>query len=238
MKAQTSIRARTRGLAARFPAQHQLHEKWWLQKGRRTPLLTEWNLERRTLFVHVPKCAGSSVYKALDMPFPKIGAHIPIAAYRQQLGPMFPMFESFSFARNPWDRFVSAFHYIAFHGELEDERKVALYLFGDNPDFGKFISRFAQDDRFARLVMTFQHFRPQAHFLFSANGTVRTANIFKIEDGLDQLENLGLIDAGSADPVRERASDRGDYRTYFDQSGRRAIERHYACDIEQLDYQF
>jgi hypothetical protein len=68
------------------------------------------------VFIHIPKCAGSSIHRALgvlhaqrSLPVgkPKYHKHAKAATVREVLGPAWNECFKFAFIRNPWDLMVS-----------------------------------------------------------------------------------------------------------------------------------
>jgi hypothetical protein len=68
----------------------------------------------RTIFVHVPKCAGSSIESTLAKMcgMEKPGGHTTAMAYRRAFPREFASYFKFTVVRDPLDRFLSAFHYL------------------------------------------------------------------------------------------------------------------------------
>ena len=54
------------------------HAFWWRVAARRRQVLTDWSRQHNTLFIHVPKAAGLSVYEALGMERPVSYTHLTL----------------------------------------------------------------------------------------------------------------------------------------------------------------
>ena len=65
--------------------------------------------EYRAIHVHIPKCAGQSIEAAFGR---RIGQHYHKKKFISMFGAKkWNNFFKFAFIRNPWDRFVSLYHY-------------------------------------------------------------------------------------------------------------------------------
>ncbi|MBV8978583.1 MAG: sulfotransferase family 2 domain-containing protein [Alphaproteobacteria bacterium] len=143
-----------------------------------------WIESRRLLFVHNPKCAGTSVHKALMTQFPDAKAlwgrryesgrdairdlaHMTVAEARAELG-LTEAFRSFGFVRDPYARFVSSYRHLK-HWNRDLERLTPEELAFD-----------LLDEERIRFDWKFIHFAPQYRFFYE--GPVRTAEIYKVED--------------------------------------------------------
>jgi len=227
-----------RAVLSQLPFQHRIHDLWWSWKAKKKEILTSWNRETGVVFIHTPKCAGTSVYKTLKMQQPEIGSHIPIKAYYAADAELAPRLNSFTFVRNPWDRFVSAFHYLAFHAEGSGDRSFAAANFGDEPNFAEFTNRFLSDRKYRCAVLSHPHFRPQVHYVFTADWKHKPKYVFRIEDGLEQLseitEGLGMELTVESTNFSQRAG----YRDYFTEDQADGIGKVYRKDVDMLGYAF
>jgi len=227
-----------RSLLSQLPYQHRLHDFWWSRKAQKQEILTQWNRDTKVVFIHTPKCAGTSVYKTLQMPRPEAGTHIPIQAYYSADPKLAPDLESFTFVRNPWDRFVSAFHYLAFHAEGAGDQSFAKAYFGDEPNFSDFVNRFLSERSYRNTVMSHPHFRPQVHYVFSADWRRKPKYIFRIEDGMGQLDAITKL-LGIALAVESvNRSERAEYRDYFTDEQAQGLGKVYRQDVDRLQYEF
>ena len=100
------------------------------------------------VFIHIPKCAGTSIHVALktlhdrlSLPLDerKYHKHSKASEVRKILGPAWDKAFTFSFVRNPWDLMVSSYHWWLNHAAdfpslAEHVSKVKAL-----PDFAAFI---------------------------------------------------------------------------------------------------
>lgn len=227
-----------RDLVSQLPKQHAIHDFWWSRKAKKSSRLTDWNLEKNLAFIHIPKCAGTSVYRGMNMPEHPLGTHVPIIGYESSSPDKFKQITTFAFSRNPWDRFVSAFHYLAFKADLEGAKQFSLTHFGTEPDFGLFLDRFCASNWLQNAVMAHPHFRPQSHYACSADGRLNPSHMFRIEDGIEQLSALCETFDVPFKAARENLSARADYQEYYTPKTRDKIGQIYARDVALSQYVF
>ena len=103
------------------------HNLWWDRVSRQRSPWTNWSRENRVVFIHVPKNAGTSIYEAFDMDIPD-NTHCPVTGYLASDGDRFFDSFSFGFVRNPWDRMVSAFHYLKHKPISDDDKRWAAQM--------------------------------------------------------------------------------------------------------------
>ena len=74
----------------------------------------------RYVFIHIPKCAGTSIHRALGALHERLSLPIDEKRYhkhtkaidvRRILGPIWDNSFKFSIVRNPWDLMVSSYHW-------------------------------------------------------------------------------------------------------------------------------
>ena len=63
--------------------------------------------DKKCIFVHIPKCAGSSINQELNLKSLGFSGHAPASCHSEFLSDYF----SFTFVRNPYDRVASAYKY-------------------------------------------------------------------------------------------------------------------------------
>lgn len=66
--------------------------------------------KKKCIFIHIPKCAGTSVRKALGASS-ATRDHIDAKIYLKANPTRFGRYYKFTFVRNPWDRLVSVYEY-------------------------------------------------------------------------------------------------------------------------------
>lgn len=119
--------------------------------------------EKKVIFVHVPKVAGTSLGEAM-FGTGRTG-HFEWNLYRAESPEAFDSYFKFGFVREPVSRFLSAYNYLLEGGKSVSDLKAGedIRAYGEVTDF---LRDGLLRDRWTRWV----HFRPQANFLCDASG--------------------------------------------------------------------
>jgi Sulfotransferase family len=185
------------------------------------------------LFVHIPKCGGTSVEN-------QIGAfhgHRSAVYFRAADPRLFAAAWKFSIVRNPYDRLVSGFHYLKHHTRSERDRAWADAVLGPCPDFAAFAARLAEPG-FRDRVLAWLHFQPQWYYLCDAGGRLLVDEVARLEEfaafaaRFNAAGHAVAFDTG----VRRRPSDRAAWPTYYDAATAARVAAIYARDFEILGY--
>lgn len=194
------------------------------------------------VFIHIPKCAGTSVHRALGRLHQRLSIlpdrrryhkHLKAAAVREILGPVWDNAFTFSYVRNPWDLMVSSYYWWTTHASAfpplaPDAAKVKAMK-----DFGEFIR-----SDYGRTMINEQVGTDCCEWL--------TADGETVVDFVGKFENLDadwrkICEALNVTPIeltRENAVSRPHYRTFYDAESRDLIAQRFARTIEKFDYQF
>lgn len=192
--------------------------------------------ERRAIFVHIPKAAGTAVAEAL-FGHPS-GGHATLLDYRTMLSPQdFKAFYKFTFVRNPWDRLVSAYNFRRQGGFGGRYLEWANEHFAPYKDFSDFVERALTPG----YVEASLHFKPQWRFLcrpFSLKPRVDFVGYYESLDADVAAvgQALGIeprLKKSNVTVQREK-----DYRSAYTEKTRRIVAQVYAKDIEAFGYDF
>jgi len=109
------------------------------------------------VFIHIPKCAGSSIHRALGVLHaerslqvgkPKYHKHAKAAKVREVLGPAWNECFKFAFIRNPWDLMVSSYHWWLTYAEIFPALREDIVRIREMGTFSVFIR-----SEFGRLML-------------------------------------------------------------------------------------
>ncbi len=216
--------------------------------------------ERKFIFIHIPKTAGTSISKLLKDLFPKteqpLLTHISARhalSYLESQGEDPSDYQFFTFVRNPYERMHSLYHFI--------KRRWPQRL--DNKDLNKWL--FSNEEIYDGRQTTPGEFpvpntqKPQLDWLTISQCTHNhnTATIPRIipnfigryenlredlEDilyqlGLGTLENISDVTKLHLPQLQDYHRDKN-YRKYFNGQGKEWVERFFEVDLDYFGYRF
>ena len=204
-------------------------------------------------FIHIPKCAGSSIDVALfgengiDIPEgAKLKAHVPLslrnqyyffgknrdahARPRDLIGHEEFDNASYKFAivRNPWDRFVSEYYW---------RKRQSRFNHIKPTDLLKSYRKAGMQKEYAHT-----HFMPQWQYIFKNDkSTMMVDEFFKLETDMDRLLETLRDKTGNSDfsiPTRNVSKRGRDYRSFFDRHLKNELMPVFKDDMELFGYEF
>jgi hypothetical protein len=189
--------------------------------------------QRSCLFIHVPKCAGSSVCAALFDGWSP--GHVPLYWYEQQFPKQFADSFKFAFVRDPLERAYSAYAFLR-GNDLSQRDQAAQKLVSHYRDFDDFVSRWLHPETIHRQL----HFAAQTDFLTDSFGHL-ALDFIGYQEHLERdfrlvceqlghavlLPRINSTQHRSSMPVRDFCSTRT----------RRLVRRVYQRDYEMLGYE-
>jgi hypothetical protein len=213
------------------------------------------SLKYKFLFVHIAKTGGTSVRSALmyrkwadpyylpqfvcsklsKLTGHRIGAKFPrhakaIAAREMLPRELYDELFKFAFVRNPWDLQVSSWHHI---------RRERPHLLEGISDFVSFLQWKLDPERPYQYIID-TSITLQNDYLVDLHGK-------RIVDFIGRYETLeqdyGQVCARVGIPYRQlphkrKATDRDDYRRYYNERTIELVARHFRADVEELGYTF
>jgi len=198
------------------------------------------SLQKRFLFVHIPKTAGNSIQSALRNysedqlvalrkeqdgierfglrnPNYNIKKHSTLAEYRDALGnAQFGNLYKFTCVRNPWDRMVSYYFTPTQSPETWDQKK-----------FRKMIFKAVSVADYLRLDNCEQDPFANVHY------------IMRFENLADDFRTVcGTLGISPGTLPRYNRSRREHYSKYYDDELRELVRNRFAAEIERFGYTF
>lgn len=187
--------------------------------------------ENECIFVHIPKVAGSSV-KGCLFPNQHGPGHRLAMDYYLENPKKFKKYFVFCFVRNPYDRLVSAYHYLMGGGKGPADVRFRDKHLLEYKDFSDFLRNgLAKPD-----VAGWWHFRPQYLYVINFEGELIVDYIGRFEnidhDFSEIVKKLGV----KAELPHSNKSDRNSYEKYFDKELQEIAYNFYKEDFEMLGY--
>ena len=189
--------------------------------------------ETKSIFVHIPKCAGVSVCRAIYGGL--AGGHETFNNYLNIFEPRCILnYFKFTIVRNPWDRLVSAYFFLKNGGFNNRDREWFNQELGNVPNFDQFVKQWLNRTN----IWKWHHFRPQYHYVLDRRQKVSL-------DFVDLVENIdadftyiaGRVGTAGVLP-RTNASRHGSYVNYYTQETIDIVTDVYREDIEIFGYNF
>lgn len=194
------------------------------------------NEEQNYIFVHVPKTAGTSMESILGGT-----GHTNLYELRKRVKSNFNDYLRIAFVRNPYDRFVSAYHYTIAAKNIP---------YSIDEEAGKIVEKYKHDMKqlikkadLNKLCSLSFHFRPQNWFLCLGDSDGINRNGVVGVNFLGYFENIredwtDLCDKLHKEPSLQhsRRTKRGPWQEYYDTESANIIYELYKRDFELFHY--
>jgi hypothetical protein len=213
------------------------------------------SLKYKFLFVHIAKTGGTSVRASLTrlrwrdpnnlvmmlcsrishLYGHRIGIKFPrhakvIAAHEMLPRDFFDSLYKFSFVRNPWDLQVSSYHHI---------RRERPHVLEGCENFNAFLERKLDPDRPWNYHLD-NSIQRQTDCLVDMDGKLLVDFVGRYENLQEDFDTvcqrIGV--ARRELPHRRRATDRSDYRNYYNDRTAALIAEYFSDDIKRFGYRF
>lgn len=204
--------------------------------------------QTRSIFVHVPKCAGSSIAMALygSRVGSRDGSHMTVGWYQLAFDEKtFNAYFKFTFVRNPWDRLLSAYRFVKAGGMSKADRDWADNVLSRFSSFDDFVKRWLTEKNITnigdgagknRVV-----FLPQYRFVCVRGSKVPAVDFIghfeNIEsDFIRVSERIGARATLGSLNVSNKSQER--YVDQYTDESRAIVADVYRTDIEMFGYDF
>jgi chondroitin 4-sulfotransferase 11 len=190
--------------------------------------------QRGILFIHVPKTGGQSVEKALSL---AERGHVPISYFlihhQRTLRDLF----TFAFVRNPYDRLISAFHYLKRGGGNPSDERWAGRMLAGLETCEEFLDALTHPS-FRAAILSGVHFRPQSDFLYGPDGRLAVHFIGRFERIAQDYAVLANRLHGAPTLPHANRSDRNDSlaKLFSTNASRQAVVAMYKADFLAFGY--
>jgi hypothetical protein len=187
--------------------------------------------QTRSIFIHVPKCAGTSVGNAL-YPNAAVG-HKTASWYQAKYPQQYNDFFTYAFTRNPWDRVVSAWSFLKECTDSKHDGKWADFL-NTFSSFDDFVFTWLHPENITRQI----HFAPQHLYICDNLGGISLDYIGKLETINDDFNHIAKSIGVNAELKQLNRSRNDNYKTYYNDKTAEHVAKVYARDIQLFGYTF
>tara|TARA_R110001583_G_scaffold159826_1_gene311722 strand:+ start:4814 stop:5392 length:579 start_codon:yes stop_codon:yes gene_type:complete len=191
----------------------------------------------KTLFLHIPKTAGSSLLSSeigtkIDKRIHSFIGSLEDKISEQDANNYF----KFCFTRNPWDRFSSLYHYFSY---MEEDHMFYKY----NPSIIKVVKRY---DTFEKFCLAFPqlniknfHFYSQCKYMYIGQKNIvdYVGAMETLGDDVERLSEILGIELTKNIPHANK-SHSNDYRDLYSSKMKEIVKECYADDTTLLRYTF
>ena len=196
----------------------------------------------KIFFVHIPRCAGTSVYEALDMDYCR---HYKCKFHYREHHILWKKYNKFSIVRNPYTRLVSVYNYIkldesywhsvtgnALDGTHKD------YNYCNNHTFKETITELYNN--FLNGDLSGDEWQKQYPFIYDSNGNLMVDDIIKFENLPDSFYNIiKRYGINNVELPRKNSSGTGsNFMDYYDRKTKEMVREIYREDFNLFDYNF
>lgn len=196
--------------------------------------------QHRAILVHVPKTGGQSLAialgcnRTLDELYGLDGdrelSHLTACELAVQVPTEWQTYYRFAFVRNPWDRFVSAYHYCQGRPAFADGRQFT---------FEDYIRELTSCDKSKLTHVQQRHILPQADYVFDEHGVLAVDEVGRFETFAADAVKIGRrlgIDLSAVPHIN--ATEHAHYATYYTTETQDLVARYSAQIIAEFGYQF
>jgi len=200
------------------------------------------NDDYKCIFIHIPKNAGRSVQKIFFPNYPDVG-HNSLLHYKLYNNEKFNNYFKFAFVRNPWDRLVSAYHFLV-KGGLNSNEPVAK-RWSENlkntgiENFESFVLSMS-NPHFSRYFLNMRHLRPQHLWITDENGNLALDFVGRVETFDKDMKIIKdqLKIRSKYQQVKVNVTDHDNYKNLYTDRMKEIVSEFYKKDIEMFDYNF
>lgn len=137
----------------------------------------------KAVFVHIPKTGGTSIERSLaDGSI--VGGHTTALGFRRGYPSLFDEYFKFTVVRHPFDRFVSAYHYLANNPVSKALNNEVVHSSGSLSEFVKLVGD--KPDTVSKVV----HLMPQHFFVCDAGGGVLVDKVYRFDQLSDSWKDI------------------------------------------------
>ena len=190
-------------------------------------------INKKCLFVHIPKCGGTSITKSM---FGNLGGgHLTIRDYKFIFSKnLFNRVFKFTFVRNPIHRLVSSFLYLKSGGGNKGDEAWAYKNIRNYESVNEFVHEWLSK----KSIWLYPHFRPQYYYICDSRQKIAVDFIGRVENIENDFgkvcEKVGV--ECHLEHFNKTNTRHQDYRDLLWPSSVEKIKKVYSKDFSLLEY--
>jgi hypothetical protein len=191
----------------------------------------------RCIFIHIPKCAGSSVHAVLGGGRKVSRSHASYRMYQTADRRRFASYFKFTVVRNPWERALSSYRYLATGGSgREADLRLSAWINAECGDFRDFVLKWLDHDKLHGILVL----RPQFSFVYDMIARrVMVDQVCRMERLEADLESVWRrLGVHQATPMVNASIGDKPTDAYADPAVVDRVATLYALDAKLFDYRF
>lgn len=193
-------------------------------------------IDKKAIFVHIPKCAGVSVARSLFGNFG--GTHTRISNYMLAFShEEFSSFFKFTFVRDPWDRLASAYFFLKKGGMHDLDAQWAEENLKGHESFEQFVMAWLSPANAEKSL----HFVPQYRFICKPGSQTPEVDFIGRFENIQQdfsliADRMGVEASLAEENVTAVSVER--YKDLYTEQMRDKVASVYQVDIKLFGYRF
>lgn len=222
---------RTQRIARRLGLQRRYFDLREMARARSEKLDTALNRRTGALFIHVPKCAGTTIARQV----PLSHGHRSASFLRWAEPDLFRRSFTFGFVRNPHDRFVSAYHYLRSDRTSARDGRFGQRYLAHYESFETFV-RDLRKPAIRDAILSWMHFLPQTFYLSDRSGNVLVDYVGRLETFAEDLDFINARTGLTLKNEVARATDHADFRAHYTSETAEIVADIYSEDFATFGY--
>lgn len=199
----------------------------------------------KLIFIHIPKNAGTSIYKTYFDDGSGRGeffGHHRWGTYKTKIPKKWNEYTTFAVVRNPWDRFVSSYSYaikdVSFWHNAKNPGNSEM---GKHPDY-----EVLKNKSFSEAVdmineLGHQGWDSQYPYVCDDKNNIKVDHVIKMENlksGIKHMFSKEGVDVDYKMKEKNVTREEKNYRKWYNKKTKRKVEKYYKEDVELFDYSF
>jgi hypothetical protein len=187
--------------------------------------------DTKSIFIHVPKCAGVSVVKSLYSNL--AGGHTTLYDYTNIFEPSALLtYFKFTFVRNPFHRLLSAYLFLQQGGMNKFDKAWYEKELSRYENFNDFVCNWLTPENIWKYI----HFKPQYHFVRDPTGLIEVDYVGRFERLQEDFGHICAKLGCNRKLPKSNSAFYSELTDYYNDKTREIVSQIYAQDFEEFGY--